>query len=166
MTAAAILLLLVMAQRLGELVIAARHTKRLLAEGAYEVGADHYKWIVAVHMGWLGALVFWTWINGPQLSLPWLVVYIALQAARVWTMMSLGRFWTTRIIVVPNAPLVRRGPYRFFKHPNYVVVVLEIAALPLVLGAWPVAVIFSVLNALVLRVRIKAEAATFQGRAV
>jgi methyltransferase len=166
MTGTVILLLLVMAQRLGELVIAARHTKRLLAEGAHEVGAGHYKWIVAVHAGWLGSMVLWVAIIGSDLNIAWLTAYILLQGARVWTMMSLGRFWTTRIIVVPNAPLVRRGPYRFLKHPNYVVVGLEIALLPLVLGAWPIAVVFSILNALVLRVRIKAEAATFQGRAV
>jgi methyltransferase len=92
------------------------------------------------------------------------IAYLAVQALRIWTMASLGRYWTARIIVVPDAPLVRKGPYRFMRHPNYLVVMLEIALLPLALDSWPLAIGFSAVNAIVLAWRIKAENATFPSR--
>jgi methyltransferase len=165
MTAAALaLLVLVAGQRLVELVISRRHTARLLAEGAYEVGAGHYPLIVAVHAAWLAALAVWAAWQPAPLDPLWVAVYLALQAARLWVMRSLGRYWTTRIIVVPGLAPLQRGPYRFMRHPNYAVVAAEIAVLPLAFGAWPLAVVFSLLNAAVLAVRIRAENATLAAR--
>jgi methyltransferase len=150
-----IILALVTLQRLGELWLSNRNTRRLLAEGAHEVGASHYPLIVAVHAGWLAAL--WWLAPGQPIALVWLALYVLLQVARVWVLTSLGPRWTTRIIVLPDAPLVKAGPYRFVSHPNYVVVASEIAVLPLVWGLWPVALIFSALNAAILAVRIREE---------
>ncbi len=157
MRLAFIVLGLVVAQRLIELVIAQRNTKRLLAEGAHEVAPGHYPLIVMTHVTWLLALFAWVPVYQSTVDAAWLGVYIALQAGRVWVMLSLGRYWTTRIISVPHAPLIKRGPYKYLRHPNYVVVALEIAVLPLVIGAWPIAVFFSILNAVVLWIRINAE---------
>ena len=159
-----ILLTLVALQRLAELMMAHRNTKRLMQAGATEIGAAHYPLIVSVHAAWLLALVAWAVFVPQHLSMPWLLVYIALQAFRLWVMLTLGRFWTTRIIVPREMPLIRRGPYRFLRHPNYVVVALEIAALPLVIGAWPLAIIFSLLNAAILKLRITAENRSFELR--
>ena len=146
---------LVTAQRLGELLLAERNTRRLLAKGAHEVGRGHYPFMVAVHAGWLVAL--WLLGPGPPIHVVPLIAYILLQAARIWVIATLGERWTTRIIVLPGAPLVRHGPYRWLDHPNYLIVVAEIAVLPLVFGLPEVAAFFSVLNALVLWVRIREE---------
>ena len=159
-----ILLTLVALQRLAELVMAYRNTKRLMQAGATEIGAAHHPLIVSVHAAWLLALVAWAVFVPQHLSMLWLLVYIALQVLRLWVMLTLGRFWTTRIIVPREMPLIRRGPYRFLRHPNYVVVALEIAVLPLVIGAWPLAIIFSLLNAAILKVRITAENRSFELR--
>jgi methyltransferase len=164
MSPAFILLTLVGLERLAELAISNRNTRRLMAEGATEAGAGHYPLIVGVHTFWLVSLFFWVGFNHSAINLGWLVVYLALQVLRVWVMTTLGRYWTTRIIVPREAPLIRSGPYRFVRHPNYVVVVLEIAVLPLVVDAWPVAVIFTVLNGVALWVRIRAENETFTTR--
>lgn len=153
----AIVLVLVAIQRLVELLISSRNEKRLLAEGAHEVGRGHYFFIVAVHTLWLVALLGWALAFPQYISLFWLGVYLALQVFRAWVMLSLGRYWTTRIITAPGAPLVKRGPYKFLKHPNYVVVTLEIIVLPLAIGAWPLAVVFSMLNAVALAIRISEE---------
>lgn len=155
MTFAMLLLALVTLSRAGELLLARRNTARLLARGAVEVGAAHYPAIVALHAAWLLAL----WIHGAfqPVNLVWLVVFLVLQAGRIWTLATLGTRWTTRILVVPGEELVRRGPYRFVSHPNYMIVVGEIAVLPLALSLSLVALVFTVLNALVLTVRIRAE---------
>lgn len=152
---AVLVLALVTAQRLGELVLARRNTADLLARGAVEIGARHYPAIVVLHATWLAGL----WTLGPwrAMSWPWLVAYLVLQGLRAWTLASLGRRWTTRILAMPGETLVRRGPYRFFSHPNYAVVVGEIAVLPLVFGLTAYALVFSMLNAGVLAVRIRAE---------
>ena len=153
--AAVLLLAFVTAQRLGELVIARRNTRRLLARGATEVAGEHYPLIVALHAVWLGGL-WWLGRDEPVDQL-WLLAYAMLQALRGWVLASLGGRWTTRILVVPGETLVKRGPYRFLPHPNYLVVIGEIAVLPLVLGLPGYALVFSGLNALVLFVRIRAE---------
>jgi len=150
-----IILALVTLQRLGELWLSNRNTSRLLALGAHEVGAAHYPLIVAVHAAWLAAL--WWLAPGQPIAFLWLALYVLLQAARIWVLASLGPRWTTRIIVLPQTPLVKAGPYRFVSHPNYVVVVAEIAVLPLAFGLWPVALIFTLLNAAVLAIRIREE---------
>jgi methyltransferase len=152
---AAIILAFVTLQRLAELVIARRNTSRLLARGAYEVAPGHYPLIVAVHAGWLAAL--WWLAPGRPVNLALLAVFILLQLGRVWVLRTLGERWTTRIIILPGAPLVTGGPFRFLSHPNYTVVVLEIAVLPLAFGLWEVALVFSLLNAAVLAIRIRAE---------
>ncbi len=151
------LLLFVTVQRLAELVHARRNTRRLLAEGAVEIGADHYPLLVLLHAGWLAALWIWLATGHADFYAPAALAYLLVQAARAWVMASLGRYWTTRILVPRGTPLVRRGPYRFLRHPNYVVVAAEILLLPLALGVWPLAVLFSVLNAVVLALRIRVE---------
>lgn len=155
MNAAVLILSLVTAQRLAELIVSRRHTRALLARGAYEVGAGHYPLIVAVHAGWLAAL--WWLAPGRPVLWPLIGLFALLQGARLWVLATLGERWTTRIIVLPGAPLVARGPFRFVRHPNYLVVIAEIALLPLAFGLWQVALIFSLLNAAVLTVRIRAE---------
>ena len=156
LTLAAILILgFVTVQRLAELWLAERNRGRLLEQGAVEYGAGHYALIVAVHAAWLAAL--WWLAPGRPISVPLLAAFAALQAARVWIIATLGERWTTRIIVLADAPLVTRGPYRFVDHPNYIIVVLEIAVLPLVFGLWQIALLFSLLNAAVLTIRIGAE---------
>jgi methyltransferase len=150
-----VILALVTIQRLGELLISKRNTKRLLDQGAREHAAAHYPLIVALHGAWLGSL--W-WFGATRPIDPfWLAVFILIEIARIWVFASLGERWTTRIIVVPGETLVRRGPYRLLNHPNYAVVMAEIAALPLVFGLWKVALIFTVLNAAMLAVRIREE---------
>ena len=155
MTLGIVILALVTLQRVGELWLSNRNTRRLLADGAREYSPGHYPLIVTVHAGWLAAL--WWLAPGRPVEAVWLALYIVLQAARLWVLATLGPRWTTRIIVLPDAPLVKAGPYRFVSHPNYVVVALEIVVLPLVFGLWPVALIFSALNAAVLAIRIRAE---------
>ena len=154
---------LVAAARLAELVWARRNTRRLMAQGGTEHGARHYPLIVALHAAWLAALVVFA---EPGASLDWrfLGLFAALQVARAWVLVSLGRFWTTRVITLPGTPLVQRGPYRLMRHPNYAVVAGEIAVLPLVFGAWEIAAGFSALNAAMLWHRIGVENAALADR--
>lgn len=155
MIGAIVILTLVTVQRLGELFVARRNTARLLAQGGVEHGAAHYPAIVALHAAWLGGLWWLAWDRPVQVG--WLAAYLVLQALRAWVLLTLGRRWTTRIIVVPGEALVRRGPYRFVPHPNYLVVAGEIAVLPIVFGLPLYALAFTVLNAIALAVRLKAE---------
>ncbi len=157
MTPAILLLAFVTLERLAELVLARRNTRALLAQGAVEHAPGHYPLIVALHAAWLAGLWAFGWDQ--PVSLFWFAVFMALQAARVWVLATLGPRWTTRIIVLPGAPLVAKGPYRFVSHPNYLVVIGEIAVLPLCFGLWWFAILFSLLNAAVLTIRIRAEAA-------
>lgn len=158
-----IVVLVVAAQRLGELVLAQRNTRRLLRQGGQEVGAGHYPLFVALHGLWL-LLVFALVPATAPVSAPLLAIFAALQALRVWIVLSLGPYWTTRIVTVPGAPLVRRGPYRYLRHPNYVVVTGEIAVLPLIFGAREIALVFSILNAALLWHRIRIENAALSTR--
>ena len=144
------------ALRLAELAWSARNTRRLRARGAVEAGAAHYPLFVALHAGWLLAMVFFIDPRAP--ANPWLLgVFGVLQGARLWVIASLGERWTTRIIVPPGEPRVATGPYRFAKHPNYMVVVAEIAVVPLIFGAWALALAFSALNLVLLTHRIRVE---------
>lgn len=156
MSFASIILALVTLQRLGELVLAQYNTKKLLARGAIEAGAAHYPLVVAVHALWLIAL--WVYGRNQEVNLPALAAYVTLQELRIWILVSLGSRWTTRIIVLPGQPLIASGPYRYFSHPNYAVVVGEIALLPLTLHLPMLALVFSLLNAAVLTIRIRTEA--------
>jgi methyltransferase len=148
-------------QRLGELWLAAANRRWLLAHGAREYGAEHYPLFIWLHAGWLAALLAESLWRGPTLagSWPlWLGLFLAAQLLRYWSIVSLGRCWTTRILVIPGNIRRRRGPYRYLRHPNYLAVALELAALPLVFGAWATAAAASLLNAwLLLAVRIPAE---------
>jgi methyltransferase len=150
-----VILAAVTLQRLGELALANRNTRRLKAQGAVESGAGHYPFIVLLHGAWLAGLWVLAWDRPANLA--WLAVFVALQALRVWVIATLGARWTTRIITLPGAPLVRGGPYRFFGHPNYLVVAGEILALPLVFGLIGYGIVFSVLNGAILWVRLRAE---------
>jgi len=161
LTLTVVILALVTLQRLGELWLSNRHTKQLLAEGGHEVGASHYPLIVAVHALWLGAL--WWFAPSRPVDGFWLAIFVLVELARIWVLTSLGRRWTTRIIILPQAPLVRRGPYRWISHPNYLVVIAEIAVLPLTFGLWQIALVLSALNAAVLSIRIREENRALRG---
>jgi methyltransferase len=150
----------VTAQRAGELVWAARNTRRLRARGAIEIGAAHYPAIVALHAAWL--LGLWALAYDRPPNPGWLGVYGALQILRAWTLASLGERWTTRILTLPGERLIRRGPYRLFAHPNYAVVAGEVAVLPLAFGMPLYALFFSALNAAALWIRIRAETAALR----
>ena len=154
---------LVALQRLAEMAVARRNTARLLARGGREIGRAHYPLFIVLHASWLAAILATT----PPGRAPdeWLLgLYAVLQLLRLWVMATLGRYWTTRIITVDGAPLVRSGPYRFLRHPNYWVVAAEVAVLPLAFGNWPVAVLWSILNAALLRHRIRVEATALAAR--
>ncbi len=158
-----IVLGLVALQRLGELVWSRRNERRLREAGAIEIGAEHYPLLVLLHTGWLVTML----VMVPPETVPnqWLLAaYLGVQGLRLWTMASLGRFWTTRILTLPDAPLVRRGPYRWVRHPNYQVVVAEVALLPLAFGAIGIALIFSAANLILLAIRIRAEDAALAPR--
>jgi methyltransferase len=149
-------LALVALQRFVEMRYAGRNTAALRARGAIEIGAGHYPLIVLLHAGWLAAVA----LSLPRpLTISWwlLGIFILLQILRIWVIATLGPYWTTRIISLPGAPLVRRGPYRLVRHPNYIVVAGEIAVLPLVFGEIWVAAVFTILNAAILFWRIRLE---------
>ncbi len=152
---AAVILFLVTVQRLAELVWAQRNMRRLMAKGAREEAPGHYPLIVLVHAGWLIGL--WWLSRDAPVNLFWLFVFIVLQLLRLWVLATLGERWTTKIVVLPGAERITTGPYKFLNHPNYVVVIGEIAVLPLAFGLWWFALLFSVLNAIVLYIRIRAE---------
>ena len=151
-----VIVLAVALQRIAELRYANRNTARLLAEGGVEVGAGHYPFFFIIQGGWLLALLLLTPADAP-VSWPLIALFLLLQAARVWIIMTLGRYWTTRIITVADAPLVRAGPYRWVQHPNYLVVAAEIVVLPLALGQFWTAILAGSATAVLLRHRIAVE---------
>lgn len=163
MSALYTVLALVAVQRLLELGYARANTRRLLARGATETGRAHYPLFIILHAGWLAALA--VLVPSATRPRPELLAALALlMAARLWVMASLGPFWTTRIISLPEAPLIRRGPYRLLRHPNYLVVAGEIAVLPLAFDALAIALLFSVLNGGLLALRIAREDAALSAR--
>jgi methyltransferase len=157
----AVVIVLVIVQRLTELVVSARNVGRLRARGGVEFGADLYPWMVALHVGFLSSCIAEPWFLGrpirPPLAAAMLVVFGVGMGLRVWTLATLGDRWTTRVIVVPGEVPVTTGPYRFLKHPNYLAVGLEIFAIPMIHTAWLTAFAFSMVNAAVLRIRIRDE---------
>lgn len=161
---AQLVVLLVALQRLGELAYARRNTARLLAAGGIEAGRAHYPLFIFLHGTWL-LILFLAVPPDTVPSWPLLAAFAVLQLARIWVVVSLGRYWTTRIVTLPGAPLVRRGPYRLVRHPNYLIVAGEIALLPLAFGELAIAVAFSLANALLLRHRIRIEEEALRGRA-
>lgn len=153
-------------ERIAELIVSKRNATKSFRHGGREYGASHYPALIVLHTGLLvGCLSevlladrpFWPWLGFPMLAL-----VAASQGLRWWCIRTLGSQWNTRVIITPGLPLVSRGPYRWLKHPNYVAVVAEGAALPLVHTAWVTAVVFTILNALLLRVRIRVENAALE----
>ncbi len=154
-------IVLVIAQRLVELVISRRNVGRLRERGGVEFGAGHYPWMVVLHVAFLASCVAEPWFLDrpvrPLVAIPMLVVASVGMALRGWTLATLGDRWTTRVVVVPGELPVTSGPYRLLRHPNYLAVALEIFAIPMIHTAWLTATVFSVLNAVLLRVRIQVE---------
>ena len=148
-------------QRLAELALARRNQRALAARGAIEVGRRHFPAIVALHAAWLVALLATIDPRTPA-SMPLLAVFVLLQCGRLWVLTTLGSRWTTRVLVVPGAPRIRSGPYRYVNHPNYLIVIGEIAVTPMMFGAWTLAVAASVLNLLLLRIRVRVENAALE----
>ncbi len=163
MSFALIIIALAVVQRVLETIYAARNARALIARGGVEIGRKHYPLIVALHACWLAVLILALPTELPIHFIP-LILFLVLQGLRIWVIATLGPYWTTRIITIPGAPLIRHGPYRFFRHPNYLIVTGEIAALPLVFGEVWVAMIFSVLNAGVLSWRIRVENQALEAR--
>jgi methyltransferase len=157
------ILTLVAVQRLVELWYASRNTRALKAAGGIEYGRRHYPLIVGLHVSWIIAIAIGVH-RDPSVRIAPLMAFALLQTLRAWVLATLGRFWTTRIITVPDAPLVRRGPYRFLSHPNYIIVAGEILLLPLVFGQVTNAIVFSLLNGAVLVWRIRVEEAALGPR--
>jgi methyltransferase len=157
----------IVAQRMIELRVAKRNESWARAQGAVERGAGHYPWFFVLHTGWLLAWPLEAWARGLGLAQGWwlaLAGFLAAQGLRYWAIATLGRRWNTRILVLPGVERIRRGPYRWISHPNYVAVIVELAAVPLVFGAWWTAAIVGGLNlALLLGVRIPAEAQALAG---
>lgn len=161
MTAYILLIVAVAAERLAEMVVSARHARWAFERGGVEYGQAHFPVMVSMHAALLVACVveveaadrpFLPWLGWPMLA-----VVLAAQALRWWCIVTLGNQWNTRVIVVPGLPLVSAGPYRWLRHPNYLAVALEVAALPLVHTAWVTALLFTSANAAVLSVRIRVE---------
>ena len=149
------ILALVTLSRLVELPKARANARRLIAAGGHEVAPGQYPLIVALHAGWL--LSLWLLALNRPIDLVPLALFGIIECGRIWVLRTLGKRWTTRIIVVPGEQLVAGGPYKYLNHPNYAVVIAEIALLPLVFGLWQVALIFSLLNAALLTIRIREE---------
>ena len=149
--------------RLAELIHANRNTTRLIARGGVEFGRKHYPLFVLLHGSWLASLLLVVPAEA-KASIELLALFVLLQFCRLWVIVSLGPYWTTRVITGPDFPVLRRGPYRVMNHPNYAVVCAEIAVLPLAFGAWELALLFSALNAVLLFWRIKIETAAIAAR--
>jgi len=146
----------VVVQRTVELGVAARNTARLRAQGAVEVDARGYPWFVVLHAAWLASLLLLVPADAAP-SWPLLAVFAVLQLGRLWVIATLGRRWTTRIIMLPGTPLVEGGPYRYLRHPNYVIVAGEIMVLPLAFGAAVIALVFSAGNLALIARRVSIE---------
>jgi len=153
-----VFIIFLVTQRMTELYISKRNERWLLSQGAIEYGREHYPYIVALHTLFIVSLIVEYYLSGGQpMSYIFLLLFILLLTFKYWVLSSLGLYWNTRIYRVPGAIAVRKGPYKLFKHPNYVDVVLEIAVIPLVFHLYYTALIFSVLNAIMLFVRIRVE---------
>ena len=151
---------LIIVQRLVEVLIAKRNEKRMLAQGAYEIGASHYPYMLAMHISFFVCLIVEVviWGQGYSPLFPLLLaIFLVVQCLRVWCLTALGPFWNTKIIILPGANVVKKGPYVWMRHPNYAIVCTEILLLPLMFQAYFTAVIFTLLNIAMLRVRIPVE---------
>lgn len=154
------ILIIVILQRLTEIFIAKRNEKWMLSQGAYEVGASHYPYMVTMHISFFLFLMIEVLTNNSGISplFPlFFLLFIAVQVLRIWCIRSLGTFWNTKILILPDAQVVRKGPYTFMRHPNYAVVCLEILLLPIMFQAYFTAFCFTLLNVTMLSVRIPIE---------
>lgn len=144
--------------RIGELVLSKSNEKWLLQNGAVEYGQSHYPFIVALHVLFISSVIFEYYRQSePYYSLFFIICYFVLLAFKAWVILSLDKFWNTRIYHISNYPLKKTGPYQYFKHPNYMIVVAEIAVIPMIFHLYYTAITFSLLNAIMLFVRIKEE---------
>lgn len=160
-----IIICLVIAQRLVELLTAKRNEKWILQQGGYEVGASHYPWMVAMHTLFFVFLIMEVFLFNRPLFPYWellIIVFLLVQLARVWCLVSLGKFWNTKIMILEQAKRVQKGPYRWLNHPNYLIVTIELLVLPTLLGAYYTAVLFTFLNILMLKIRIPIEEQALQ----
>jgi methyltransferase len=155
----AIFLALIACERVAELLLSRRNARIAFAHGAVETGARHFRAMTAMHALFLPCCFLEALLRHSQFAPAWAAVAVLAQGLRWWAIASLGWRWNVRVITVPGEPPLMRGPYRFVRHPNYVAVVLEMLAVPLAGGAWICAVVFSLANALLLRVRIRIEEA-------
>lgn len=161
-----IVITIVILQRLVELIIARRNEKWMLRQGAYEAGARHYPLMVVMHIAFFLSLLLEVSIVNRVLSPLWivlLILFLIAQIARIWCLTSLGKFWNTKIIILPGVNVVKKGPYQFMRHPNYVIVTTELLVLPLLFSAYFTAIIFSLLNLWMLSVRIPTEEKALKG---
>lgn len=150
----------IIAQRIVELIIAKQNEKWMRGQGAFEVGASHYPWMVAMHIAFFVSLIAEVTLLERSLSPFWMLfigVFLVAQVMRIWCLVSLGKFWNTKIIVLPGADVVRRGPYKWIRHPNYLIVTTELLVLPLLFSSYFTAIVFGFLNVWMLSVRIPAE---------
>ena len=155
-----IVLSIIILQRIIELLIAKRNEKWMKSQGAFEAGASHYPYMVAMHVFFFIALIIEVLFFHRELSAIWTIwlgIFLAAQILRVWCLASLGKFWNTKIIILPSAKVVRRGPYKWLRHPNYIIVATELLVLPLLFNAIFTAVVFSLLNIWMMTIRIPAE---------
>ncbi|MGD6898556.1 isoprenylcysteine carboxyl methyltransferase family protein [Bacillus infantis] len=162
----AVFILIIMLQRVGELAVARSNEKWMKSRGALEFGKGHYSIMVMIHASFFLFYSFEVLWGSRTLSSLWpaiLTVIIITQAGRLWALLSLGKYWNTKILVIPHANVVMRGPYRFIRHPNYVIVTLEFLAFPLMFQAYWTLAVFSILNLAILSVRIPAEEQALSG---
>jgi methyltransferase len=144
--------------RIGELLLSKINEKWLLENGAVEFGSKHYPFIVALHISFILSMVFeYAVQKSPAFSLLMLVFFFSILTFKTWVILSLGKFWNTRIYRIPNSPLIKTGPYQFLKHPNYMIVIAEIAIIPMIFNLYYTSIAFSLLNFMMLFVRIKEE---------
>ncbi|AOH55452.1 isoprenylcysteine carboxyl methyltransferase [Peribacillus muralis] len=155
-----IFIILIAIQRLVELYIAKQNEKQLKVAGAVEYGESHYRWMVLMHVSFFVVLILEVLAFGRNVSALWpiwLTLFLVAQSGRIWVISSLGKHWNTKIIVVPDAEVVIKGPYKFFKHPNYIIVATEIIVISLLFNAFFTAILFTILNAWMMAVRIPLE---------
>lgn len=157
--------LFIVFQRIVELIIAKRNERWMKERGGIEAGKEHYKWFIILHCLFFISIILEAWIRDiPSLGLFTflLVIFIIAQIARIWCITALGKFWNTRIIVMPDSPLIKKGPYYYVKHPNYIIVAIELFIIPLLFGAIVTAILFPVLHILLLTIRIPSEERALQ----
>lgn len=145
-------------QRLSELWIARRNEKWLLSQGAVQYGQSHYPFMIVLHTLFiLSLIVEYLAKGGTQVSWVFLILFLAILVFKYWTLSSLGKYWNTKIYRIPGVYPLKRGPYKFLKHPNYMEVACEIAFIPLIFHLYYTAIIFTVLNGIMLTIRIQVE---------